>query len=289
MRSLLALLCVIVIGVAACTRAPEARTYTLQGQILAVKAGTRELLVKHEDIPGFMPAMTMAYAVKDPALLTDRQPGDLITATLMVSPELAWLSSITKNGSAPLPDDAPTKVPAATNVSLLKPGDVVGPTPLTDQDGRLLVLSNWRGSAVAITFIYTQCPLPQDRPLLDRRFVEVQKAIAGDAALRTAHTRLLSVSFDPARDRAPALSAHAKKLGADPSVWTFATAPEEVVDRFAATFGVNVIREQDGTITHNLRTAVIDPEGRVFAIHDDTTWTPVQLVDELKRALAGHQ
>ena len=287
MRSSFALLSVAVVVVAACSRAPEARTYTLQGQILAVNTETREVLVKHEDIPGFMPAMTMAYAVKDAALLRERQPGDLIAATLMVSPELAWLSSITKTGSAPLPDGTPTKIPAAANVELLEPGDTVSSPPLTDADGRLLVLSNWRGSVVAITFIYTQCPLPQYCPLLDRRFAEVQKAIADDAALRTAHARLLSVSFDPARDHAPLLSAHAKKLGADPDVWKFATAPEDVVDRFAASFGVNVIREKDGTITHNLRTAVIDPAGRVYAIHDGNSWTSAQLVDELKRALAG--
>jgi protein SCO1 len=289
MRPSFALLSLAVVAVAACTRAPEARTYTLHGQILAIKTETREVLVKHEDIPGFMPAMTMAYAVKDAAVLHDRRPGDLITATLMVSPEVAWLSSIAKTGTAPLPDDAPTKVPAAANVELLKPGDAVSTPPLTDENGRLLVLSNWRGSPLAITFIYTQCPLPQYCPLLDRRFAEVQKAIAGDATLRTAHARLLSVSFDPGRDHAPALNAHAKKLGADPGMWTFATAPEDVIDRFAASFGVNVIREKDGTITHNLRTAVIDPAGRVYAIRDGNDWTPAQLVDELKRALAKNQ
>ena len=54
---------------AGCGREPEARTYELTGQVLAVKPETREILVKHEDIPGFMPAMTMPYAVKDAALI----------------------------------------------------------------------------------------------------------------------------------------------------------------------------------------------------------------------------
>ncbi|MEO8679396.1 MAG: copper-binding protein [Vicinamibacterales bacterium] len=284
MRPALALLACALILTAACTRAPEARTYALQGQILAVKPETREVLVKHEDIPGFMPAMTMAYTVKDAALLKDRQPGDLISATLKVSSELAWLSAITKVGAAPLPDDAPDKIPVAAGVTPLKPGDAVPATSLLDQDLRQLSLANWKGSAVAVTFIYTRCPLPQYCPLLDRRFAEVQQAISGDPALR-GHTRLLSVSFDPANDQAAVLSAHAKKLGADAAIWRFATAPEDVVDRFAATFGVNVIREKDGTITHNLRTAVIDPSGLVVALHDDNNWTAAQLVDELKRAL----
>jgi protein SCO1/2 len=189
-------------------------------------------------------------------------------------------------GSAPLPDDAPDKIPVAAGITPLKPGDAVPATSLLDQDLRQVSLANWKGSAVAVTFIYTRCPLPQYCPLLDRRFAEVQQAIAGDPALR-GHTQLLSVSFDPANDQAAVLSAHAKKLGADPAIWRFATAPEDVVDRFAATFGVNVIREKDGTITHNLRTAVIDRSGLVVALHDDNSWTAAQLVDELTRALGS--
>lgn len=281
MRSLLALVCVALAVGAACGRAPEAKTYTLKGQILAVKPETRELLVKHDDIPGFMPAMTMAYTVKDGALLDGRQPGEVISATLIVSPESAWLSSIDKLGTAPLPDDAPDKIPPAAGIIPLKPGDDAPTTALVDENGRPVSIADFKGSSVVVTFIYTRCPLPQYCPLLDRRFAELQQLIGGDAALR-GRTHLLSVSFDPAKDTAPILRAHAKKLGADAGVWRFATAPEEVVDRFAATFGVNVIREKDGTITHNLRTAVIDPSGRVVLMHDDNAWTAAQVVDELK-------
>jgi cytochrome oxidase Cu insertion factor (SCO1/SenC/PrrC family) len=81
------------------------------------------------------------------------------------------------------------------------------------------------------------------------------------------------------------LRQHTATLKADPAVWTFATAEESVVDRFAARFGVNVIREQNGTITHNLRTAVIDPAGRVTAILDSNAWAAADLVRELKSAL----
>ena len=113
---------VIAIG---CAREPEARTYQLTGQVLVVRPETSEILVAHEDIPGFMPAMTMPYRVKDEALLKDRQPGDLIIATLVVEPEVAFLSSITKTDSAPLPPDARTTIPAAAGIELLRPGDIV--------------------------------------------------------------------------------------------------------------------------------------------------------------------
>jgi len=267
-----------------CSREPEARRYQLQGQVLAVKADTNEILVKHEDIPGFMPAMTMPYVVKDAAILKDRAPGDLIAATLMVAPGSAWLSVITKTGSAPLPPDARTDIPAAAGVHLLTVGDAVAGTRLIDQDGAALSLADWHGSAAVVSFVYTRCPLPQFCPLVDRRFAEIQKLIASDPALN-GKVRLLSISFDPATDQPAVLRAHAAKLNADPAVWRFATADASVVDRLAATFGVNVIRETDGTITHNLRTAVIDPQGRIAAIHDSNDWTAATIAKELATAL----
>src|SRR5688572_24864795 len=230
-----------------------------------------------------MPAMTMPYVVKDGALLEERKPGDLITATLKVESTLAHLTAITRTGSAPIPDDARTTIPAAAGIELLKPGDMVPDTPLINQDGQPVSLTDFAGSAAAITFIYTRCPLPQYCPLMDRRFADVQALAANDPSL-AGKVRLLSVSFDPKFDRAAVLQQHATTLQANPAVWTFATADEAVVDRFAARFGVNVIRERNDTITHNLRTAVIDPSGRITALLDSNAWTAEDLVRELKAA-----
>ena len=96
---------------------------------------------------------------------------------------------------------------------------------------------------------------------------------------------MLSVSFDPAFDTPAVLTAHAARVGAQAG-WHFATAPAEILDRFAAEFGVNVIRETDGSITHNLRTAVIGPNGRVAAVHSGNDWTADELVADLRRALS---
>lgn len=265
----------------------ETRLYELKGQILAVKLETNEVLVKHEDIPSFMPAMTMPYTVRDPSELKERLPGDLIKATLIVEKEgTPYLQQITKTGSAPLPEDARTTIPAAAGVSLLKPGDRLPDLPLIDQDDKPIAPAGFRGSAMAITFIYTRCPLAQFCPLMDRRFADVQKIAAADPSL-AGKIKLLSISFDPAFDRSQVLRAHAQKLAADPAVWRFATADEAVVDRLAATFGVNVIREQDGTITHNLRTAIVDPGGRITQILDNNAWTAEELVRGLRDALAA--
>src|SRR5216684_4047722 len=96
----------------ACRQAPPAKEYQLAGQILGIKPEEREVLIKHGDIKGFMPAMTMPYKVKDAALLEGKQPGDLITATLVVSEREGVLSSMTKTGHAAIDTPPPAEVMA---------------------------------------------------------------------------------------------------------------------------------------------------------------------------------
>src|SRR5437899_12711242 len=88
--------------VASCTAPPDARTYTLQGQVIAVRADRQEATIKHEEIKGFMPAMTMPYKVRDAKLLDGIAPGDLVDARLVVVSNDAYLGQLRKVGTAPL-------------------------------------------------------------------------------------------------------------------------------------------------------------------------------------------
>jgi protein SCO1 len=259
------------------------REYELQGQILAVEPDTREVRIKHSDIRGFMPGMTMTFPVRDLSLLRDKAPGDLVNARLVVSDTEAWLAVLNKTGSAPLPDES---AETPSGVTLLTPGDPVPHTALIGDRGDAVSLAAWRGSAVAVTFIYTRCPLPQFCPLMDQRFAELQRLANEDREL-SGRVRLLSVSFDPDADRPDVLGAHARARGADPAMWRFATADRAAIDRFAGAFGVHVRRESDGTITHNLRTAVVGPDGRLASVYDRSAWTVAGLANDMRKALAS--
>jgi len=277
-----AVLVTIAVAVASCGRPPETREYELQGQILAVRPEQREVVIKHEDIKGFMPGMTMPFTVRDTALLSGTQPGDLVTATLVVGETEAYLSRLTTTGHAAL-----TEAPPAPAPEILAPGQAVTDANLVDQDGQIRAFSSFKGHRVALTFIYTRCPLPDFCPLMDRHFASVQKTIASTPAL--ADVRLVTVTLDPAFDTPAILKPYARRRGADPSVWSFLTGEPEEVNRFASQFGLYVEHNPESAIdiTHNLRTAVLDPEGRLVAVHNGNSWTPAELVADLTAAPAS--
>lgn len=273
---------VLVAAVAGCRRAPEpeGRRYELQGQILAVRPERQEVVIKHGDVKGLMPGMTMPFTVKDPALLNGKAPGDLVTATLVVGEVQAYLSTLTKTGHA-TPEAAPPPPP-----DIRQPGEALADAQLIDQDGAPRPFSSFRGHRVALTFIYTRCPLPDFCPLMDKHFAEIQKTIAATPSL--ADVRLVTVTLDPAFDTPRVLAAHARRQGADLKRWSFLTGDPEEVNQFGSQLGMYVEHNPTGSsdITHNLRTAVIDPNGRLVTIHTGNSWTPAELVADLTAAPA---
>src|SRR4249920_3463108 len=118
------------LAAAACSRAPEQRTFTLQGQVQSLDLSRKLVTVKHEEIVGFMPAMTMPYEVADAKALDGLAPGDLINSKLVIFSNGARLVDIRKVGTAPLekPPAVPNPPTASAGFELLKPGEAVPDT-----------------------------------------------------------------------------------------------------------------------------------------------------------------
>ena len=276
----------LVLFAAGCSKAPEQRTFTLQGQVQSLDAAHKLVTVKHEEIKGFMPAMTMPYEVAEASAMNGLAPGDLINAKLVVFSNGAHLTDIRKVGTAPLekpPADVPNPPAAASGFELLRPGEEVPGGKFLDQDGKATTFAAFKGAPVAMTFIYTRCPLPTFCPLMDRHFVALQKTLKADPALK--NVRLVTVSFDPTTDTPAVLKKHAKSLDADLARWTFLTGDRDDVDQFAARFGVSVSRALNDArdITHNLRTAVIGADGKLVKVYTGNDWSPDQILGDLKK------
>lgn len=100
-------------GCAAQPKAPESTTaaaaapqgeekrYDLKGTVMAVNTAGKTLTVNHENIPGFMGAMTMAYVVKDAQQLEHVSAGDQVTAKAVSTGTKIWLEDVAVTVKAP--------------------------------------------------------------------------------------------------------------------------------------------------------------------------------------------
>lgn len=284
MRARVPLSLCLTLTAAACAKAPDPRTFTLQGQVQSLDAPRQTVTVKHEEIKNFMPAMTMPYEVEDAKALDGLAPGDLINARLVVFSNGAHLTDIRKVGTAPLekpPADVPNPT-ASSGFELIRPGQPAPDATFIDQDGRPRTFSSFKGGPLVLTFIYTKCPLPTFCPLMDRHFATLQQRLKADPAMKNVH--LVTVSFDPLTDTPPVLKKHAKSLDADLTRWTFLTGDRDEVDQFAMRFGVSVSRAMNDArdIAHNLRTAIVGADGTLIKVYTGNDWTPDQILADLK-------
>lgn len=249
-------------------------TYDLIGVVREVEPGDRRVTIRHEAMPGFMAAMTMPFSLDDDDLLAELHPGDEVAGKLDVTRrdgrvQSYRLASLTVTRPA-------TAAPPAPVVNLLEKGDAVPNFQMTRQDGSTAELSEYRGSWVALTFIYTRCPLPDFCPLMDRKFLELRQRL-DQSADPAESVRLLSVSFDPEYDTPETLARHARQIGASPPAWTFAVANHDELARITPGLGLTYA-PGDREIIHNLVTALIDPDGKLAALYRGRDWQPSELV-----------
>jgi protein SCO1/2 len=263
------------------TASAQARRLPLRGVVVSLD-GDR-VTVSHDAIPGYMDAMTMSFALRDRNAAAHADAGALIAATLVVEGDRSWLDDVAVESR---PTDAATIRRSLTGAAGAKAGDELPDFALTDQNGRAMSTRDYRGTALAITFIYTRCPLPDFCPFVSKNFAATVRELQRRPDL-AARVRLLSVTIDPEHDAPDVLRAYrASYAGGDSpeaGVWQLATGSADQVSAIAGFFGLRTWRE-DGQIVHALRTAVVDVRGRITRVDAGNAWKPAGLIAELERA-----
>ncbi len=255
------------------------QTYAAHGVIQKIPADRHFVTIAHEAIPGYMAAMTMDFPVKDANALNGLAPGDVVNFQLVVSTNNDWVENLRRTGQATLP--AATATAGAVNE--LKSGDSMPDMTFTTEAGTFRHLADFRGSAVAFTFFFTQCPLPDYCPRMNKNFAAARELLQATAKAPT-NWQLLSLSFDPDKDTPAILANHAAIYrGQNASHWLFAAVATSQLTAIAPRLDLMIMR-QNGRISHNLRTVVLDPQGCIYRQFDGNQWTPQQLADALRDA-----
>ena len=278
-RLCLLLAVALALGGAACGRSTE-RRYPLMGVVQELQPETGKVVVSHGDIPGFMPAMIMPFTVAGGA--SDLRPGDLIEAVLVVGDTDSKLEHVVvkQRGLA---------VAAPQHAG--PPAQIGAPLPdfaLINQDGRRISMKQYRGRALAVTFVYTRCPIPEFCPYLMRAFSQLEAAIAKDPQLWK-NTHLLTVSFDPEHDTPEVLRRYAEPFvrarGANRFAhWELATGTKQQVKDVAEFFGLSYWGEGKD-IAHSLRTGIVGPGGTLLKVYEDNDWTTDDALASLREAV----
>ena len=269
----------------ACSReaAPAARGHAIRGEIVGLDRPRNVLRIHHEEIPGYMPAMTMEFNAPGIDLAPLRE-GQRISARM--GEPVDGVFPLTEFKVAASPQD---QAVAAAALSLRQDtstrgknvyrevGETAPAFTLYNQDGRAIAFDHFRGKRVVLNFIFTRCPVATMCPASTARMMALQAAAekAGVTDLE-----LVSISFDSAYDTPPVLKAYAQARGIDTTNFSFLTGPENAIRDLLAQFGV-IAEPGESIFKHTLSTLLIGRDGRILHRVDGSAWSPDEFLNRL--------
>lgn len=263
------------------------RTFEVQGIIRQVDAASSVVRIQHEEIPGYMPSMTMPFPVKDAAELAGLATGEHVKFRLVVTEDDSWVDHIRRLDNGQLIQVASKADEPQTDsdreIDRVQAGERMPDFSLVDENGHPIKLSDFRGQAVVLTFVYTRCPLPNFCPLMSHNFASLQERLSKEFAGRF---HLISVTMDPEFDMPAIMKAYGIRFHADESCWSLATGTQQQVDTVATLLGLFKQR-QNGLIVHDLRTALIGPDGKLVHLWKSNAWTPYEVQRRVRETLTG--
>ena len=273
-RSLLVGLCL-----ALCSCGKSERHYNFEGRVVSKVPETHTLVLDHDNIPGFMAAMTMPYPVGAGVDLSPVEAGDRVTARVVVHGDGQYeLDKV-------IVTDSSHREKTVKETRQLYPGELIPDVELLNQDGKTIRLSDFRGKTVLLTFIYTRCPMPTFCPRLSTLFAAVEKELAKDPK-EYSRTQLVSVSIDPKFDTPSVLRKYGLAyLSGDEKGfghWSFTVPSAENLKKLAEAFAL-IYEEEDNQITHSMSTVLIAPDGRLIKEWTVSDWASVEAVAAMRQ------
>jgi protein SCO1/2 len=268
-----------------------AEKHAAKGLVLRVDPAQKTVVVSCEEIPGYMDAMAMPFRVQDAKTLQGLQPGTNIDFDLLVDKNASFAENIRIHPFESLELD-PTQarrlklmenaIAHSSQPTALALGQSVPDFALTDQSRNRVALSQFAGKVVAMTFIYTRCPLPDYCFRLSNNFALLQKRFRNRMG---SDLVLFSIVIDPAHDQPDALANYARIWKADSKAWHFLTGPLPDIEQVSREFDMNFYPDE-ALLVHSFHTVVIDREGKLAANLEGNNFSAKQLGDLVETMLS---
>jgi protein SCO1/2 len=259
------------------------KSFVARGVVKQLGPGGRTVLVSHEAITNYMDAMTMPFKVRESQELIGLAVGDRISFQLHVTQTESWIRQITKIGTLPMDETSQRASPGVEGPPAAASHPLLA-FKFTNELGQAVSLGEFRGQALAITFFFTRCPIPDYCPRLSKNFQEASRKLR---SLQDGPTNwhFLSVSFDTEMDSPRVLKAYGEMYHYDAAHWSFLTGPMDKVAELARASDVTFERD-GGSFNHNFRTLIIDPAGHLQTVFPTGGDLSDAIVDEILKAAA---
>jgi protein SCO1/2 len=263
------------------------KRHPVTGRVIAVMKERGTLLVDHDEIPGYMPRMTMEFYVTSGDLALAKE-GAALRADLVeeeggrFSLEKVWFEdAVSQAAVAAAAGSLRQDTTIRGRSAYREVGENLPDFALYNQEGAVVSAAKFRGKQILLNFIFSRCPVATMCPAATLKMMDTQaKAkVAGVTNLE-----LVSITLDPEYDTPGVLKTYAQTRGIDTSNFSFLTGPERAIKDLLSQFGVLTEATKDESILkHTLATLLINEQGKIIWRADGSGWLPAEFVEKMKR------
>jgi len=272
-------------GTSASASSLNAIRYHVHGVVLGKSPLNQEVTIEQAPVPRRMPATSAVYRIAGSGLFRNLQTGDSIAGEAYL-PENGEPNEL--RGATVLSETRNPQILAALPPHMLLEGESLPSIPMLNEDRKPVDLTQFRGKAVLVTFVDTECT--EDCPIVTKLFGEVNELLSHNPQVYQ-RSRLITVSLDPAHDTPSVLRRyglqylHGDVRGFDH--WEFVTLTPANLNRLATSFGVLYQASKDGDIEHTMNVSLIGPKNTLIQSWDGDDWHPAVIAKAVDAALIG--
>ena len=258
------------------------KSYFVKGTILEIRSKSNSFLIHHDEIPGYMIAMTMPFILKDSTDINKFSIGDSIHFYLTMSNNKALASDFTLKGKGTITDNDEIW---DDEFSPLNIGEIFDNTSFLDIDSNIVSLSDSDGKFRFISYIFTRCPIPNMCPAVIVKNQYLAKTFSNNSKIE-----FILISFDYNFDTPSIINSNYGSISNSNTNIKFLSSSGHINDIYTLAGQSNIsfwgIEEND--IGHTLRSIIIDPERRLMKAYEGTEWQPEKAERDIRNLLEAY-
>jgi len=258
------------------------KSYSVRGTILEVRKESNEFLIHHDEIPGFMMAMTMPFKLADSLDINRFGVGDSLKFRLEMEENKAYAANFQLLGKGILPE---TDDMWDDEYPPLEIGQIFTNVTFLDLDSNDVSLSDSDGKFRLISYIFTRCPMPNMCPAVVTKNQYLAQVFKDDPKME-----FVLVSFDYTFDTPAILkNYYGGILESNPNLIVLSsTGHLNDIFSLAGQSYVSFWGVDENDIGHTLRSVLIDPERRLMKVFEGTDWRPEAAERDIRNILKAY-
>lgn len=263
-----------------CSCGKNEKVYPAVGVIHEVIENKHEMIIHHDEIPGFMMAMTMTLKVDESMKMEKWSRGDSINFDIVIVGNNGFIRSLEYLGKVYIPEKEDDFW--ADEDSPIEIGGIFQDATFLDLDSNEVSLAQNNGNYRFISFVFSRCPMPTMCPALMMKYRYLASELQSIKNLE-----FITISFDYVYDNPYTLEKHYGGI-IEPfpnwNVWSSFGHSADMIS-FAHFSQLAFWGIEDNDIGHSMRSLLISPDLKLLQVWDGTDWKAVNVKKDIERIL----